>query len=131
VDQAIAPPGYGRVRAFLESGQAQDRRLTAEWLAGRLGVPLPDCTSALDCLTADGVVRRHKRADGPPWFDLAPAPSHTGLRRAVVGMLVLISSIAVAVAGAMLHHIFFFALGLGLGLMIAVAWLDWELRPRT
>ena len=130
MDRATAPPGYGRVRTFLESGQADDRRLTAEWLAGRLGVPLTDCAGALDCLAADGLVRRHKRADAPPWFDVVPPPTYVGLRRVALGLLVLLCSVAVVVTGAMLQHVFFFALGLGLGLMIAFAWLDWELRSR-
>jgi hypothetical protein len=131
VDRAIAPPGYERVRAFLESGQANGRRLTAEWLAGRLGVPLRDCCGALDCLAADGLVRRHDRSDGPPWFDVVPPPGRVGLRRIGLGLLVLLGSAAIALGGAMLQHVFFFALGLGLGLMIAFAWLDWELRSRV
>jgi hypothetical protein len=130
MEPAVVPERFDRVRRFVDAGRVDNRRLTAEWLAGRLGVPLSDCSSALDCLAADGVIRRHGRADGPPWFDVVPPPSWVGLRRIGLGLLVLLCSVGVVVAGAMLKHVFFFALGLGLGLMIAFAWLDWELRSR-
>jgi hypothetical protein len=130
VDRATASAGYDRVRAFVESGQANGRRLTAEWLAGRLGMPVLECSGALDDLAADGLVRRHARSDGPPWFDVVPPGAWVGLRRIGLGLLVLLTSVAVVLAGAMLQHVFYFALGLGVGLMIAFAWLDWELRSR-
>ncbi|HEV8637567.1 MAG TPA: hypothetical protein VG370_25390 [Chloroflexota bacterium] len=130
MDRATAPASYDRVRAFLESGQANGRRVTAEWLAGRLGVPVLDCSGALDQLAADGLVRRQTRPDEPPWFAVVPPGACVGLRRVGLGLLVLLISVAVVATGAMLQHVFYFALGLGLGLMIAFAWLDWELRSR-
>lgn len=121
---------YLRLRTFLESQDALDRRLTAEWLAGRLSVPIRTCTAHLEVLVSQGVIQRHTRPDGPPWFHVVPSSPANGLRRLLLGLVVITLSAGVVVAGAMLHHMFFFALGLGLGLMIAFAWLDWELRSR-
>ena len=121
---------YSRIRSFVENHDIEGRRLTAEWLAGRLGVPLPRCCDTLEQLAADGLVRRHLRGEESPWFDVAPPSSGAGVQRVFLGALVLSFSAALVVGGAMLGHVFYFALGLGLGLMIAFAWLDWELRSR-
>ena len=121
---------YGRLRAFVESGEVGDRRLTAEWLAGRLCIPLRLCAGVLDQLATEGLVHRHTRPGEPPWFDLVPPAPRTGLRRFVLGLIVMVTCALVVGTGAMLHHIFFFALGVAIGLMIAFAWLDWELRSR-
>jgi hypothetical protein len=122
---------YGRLRAFLEDADVGDRRLTAEWLAGRLGIPLRLCTAALDELATEGIVHRHKRPEEPPWFDLTPPARSSGVRRLVLGLAVVLLCASVVAAGAMLHHIFWFVLGIAIGLMIAFAWLDWELRGRV
>ncbi len=121
---------YTRIRDFIESEDVNGRRVTAEWLAGRLGIPLRACLGGLDILTSEGFVFRHVRPDGPPWFECVPRTSNTSGRRVGLGIVVLIASIAVVVAGAMLQHVLYFALGLGLGLMIAISWLDWEMRAR-
>jgi hypothetical protein len=121
---------YARLRAFLESDDVAGRRLTAEWLAGRLAIPLHTCAASLDQLATEGVVYRHYRGGEPPWFDVVPPARAAGLRRFLLGVMVIAFSLALAGTGAMLHHIFYFALGMALGLLIAFAWLDWELRTR-
>ena len=128
--RAEVPPSYARLRLFLESEELTTRRLTAEWLAGRLVLPLRECAQALDQLASDGLVRRHARHDSTPWFEVVPPPSRDGLRHLVLGVLILAVSIAIVALSTLLHHIFFFAVGLALGLLIAFAWLDWELRSR-
>src|SRR5204863_1024098 len=115
---------------FLESDDLTGRRLTAEWLAGRLGIPLRVCAASLDQLATEGMVHRHRRAGEAPWFDVVPPATASGLRRFALGVVVIAFSLALAGAGAMLHHIFYFALGMALGLLVAFAWLDWELRSR-
>lgn len=121
---------YARLREFLEADELGDRRLTAEWLAGRLHMPLRTCAASLDRLANEGHVHRHTRAGDAPWFAVVPPAPRTGLRRIALGLLVALVCTAVVGTGAMLNHIFFFALGLAIGLMIAFAWLDWELRSR-
>jgi hypothetical protein len=122
---------YARLRAFLEGEELGDRRLTAEWLAGRLSIPLWRCAGALDQLASEGLVHRHTRPGEPPWFDLVSPAPRTALRRLGLGLVVLVICAAVVGTGAMLHHVFYFALGVAIGLMIAFAWLDWELRSRV
>ena len=128
--QAGVPPSYARLRLFLESEDLATRRLTAEWLAGRLVLPLRECAQALDQLAGEGVVQRHGRLDATPWFEVVPPPSRAGLRHLMLGVLILAVSVAIVALSTLLHHIFFFAVGLALGLLIAFAWLDWELRSR-
>lgn len=123
---------YARVRAFLESEDTSERRVTVEWLAGRLHLPIADCAEVVERLVGESALRRHR--GGPSegsWFEILSPPPAAGVRHAVLGTLTICVSIAIVVLGAMLHHIFFFALGLGLGLLIAFAWLDWELKSRA
>lgn len=122
---------YGRLRTFLEAEELTERRLTAEWLAGRLGIPLRSCGALLDQLAREGVVHRHSRADDAPWFDVVPPSPRTGFRRFLLGIVVMAICAGVVGTGAMLHHIFWFALGLTVGFLIAFAWLDWELNTRV
>ena len=42
------PEVFRRVRAFMLSADLMRRRVTAEWLAGRLTLPLADCEQALE-----------------------------------------------------------------------------------
>ena len=121
---------YVRLRAFLETDDLSDRRLTAEWLAGRLLLPLRECAQGLDRLASEGLVQRHGSHDAPPWFEVVPPASRAGLRHAVLGIMILGAAIAIVTLSTLLHHIFFFAVGLALGMLIAFAWLDWELRSR-
>ena len=130
IERRVEATSYTRLRTFLETEDVSDRRLTAEWLAGRLHVPLREAAVFLDQLAADGAVRRHFRPDGPAWFELVPPASRMGLKRILLGVATLVLSIAIVALGTMLHHVFYFAMGLGLGLLIAFAWLDWELRTR-
>jgi hypothetical protein len=129
VESALAPDVYTRVRSFLEGGHADGRRVTAEWLAGRLGVPVDSCELALDRLARERVVRRRGRGGGATWFDVASGV--TGPRRLAVAVLAVAASGGVVVTGAMLEHVFYVAMGLALGIMIAFAWVDWELRARS
>lgn len=130
MDRMAAAGGYDRVREFLEQGRADHRRVTAEWLAGRLGVPVAECAYMLDVLAAEGIVRRHGGAGAATWYAPVVPRSWVGLRRAAVGLLALLACTAVVATGVLMHHVFYFAIGLALGLMIAFAWLDWELRAR-
>lgn len=123
--------GYGRLRAFLETEELTERRLTAEWLAGRLSIPLRSCGALLDQLASEGVVHRHTRVGEAPWFDVVPPSPRTGFRRFVLGLVVLVLCAVVVGAGVMLHHIFWFVFGLTVGFMMAFAWLDWELNTRS
>ena len=128
--RAELPPSYARLRLFLETEELATRRLTAEWLAGRLLLPLGECARALDRLATEGIVQRHGRVDAPPWFEVVPPASRAGLRHVALGVVILAAAIAIVTLSTLLHHIFFFAVGLALGLLIAFAWLDWELRSR-
>ena len=129
MESTLARDAYERVRGFLEGGQVDGRRVTAEWLAGRLGVPVETCELALQRLARERVVRRHARRGGPAWFDVAPYV--TGRRRLLVAVAAVAVSGGVVAAGAMLEHVFYFAMGLALGIMVTFAWLDWELRSRA
>ena len=128
--RAEVPSSYARLRRFLETEDLATRRLTAEWLAGRLVLPLRECAQVLDRLASEGLVQRHGRFDATPWFEVVPPASRAGLRDLMLGVLILALSVAIVAGSTLLHHIFFFAVGLALGLLIAFAWLDWELRQR-
>lgn len=122
---------YVRVRAFLDSEDLSDRRLTAEWLAGRLGIPLRKCAALLDQLAREGIVQRHTRAGDAPWFDVVPPSPRGGVRRVLLGIAVLALCAAVVGAAAMLRHISWLAPAMAIGLIVAFAWLDWEIRSRV
>jgi hypothetical protein len=128
--RAEASSSYARLRLFLETEELATRRLTAEWLAGRLVLPLRECAQLLDRLASEGLVQRHLRNDAAPWFEVVPPANRTGLRHFMLGVLILASSVAIVALSTLLHHVFFFAVGLALGLLIAFSWLDWELRSR-
>ena len=130
IERRAEAASYGKLRAFLESEDLTARRLTVEWLAGRLLLPLGDCAGGLDQLATGGMVRRHTSRDGSPWFEVVSPSSRAWLRRAVLGLLILAFSIAIVALSTTLHHVFYFAMGLGLGILVAFAWLDWELRSR-
>jgi hypothetical protein len=130
IDRQAGTASYAKLRLFLESEDVGARRLTAEWLAGRLLLPLRECAQGLDRLASEGVVRCRGREEGTLWFELVPPASRAGLRHFLLGVMIVAASLSVVVLGAMLHHVFYFAVGLALGLLIAFAWLDWELRAR-
>jgi len=116
------------IRAFLESPAARNRAVTAEWLAGRLGLPLPLCDSALSRLIAAHAVRRVRRSRASPVY-LRRDSSAGNLGGRLVIALVVLSVVAAAVFVA-LHsrYVFLAAEALAIGLIIAFAWLDAELR---
>jgi hypothetical protein len=128
--RAEVPSSYARLRLFLETEDLSTRRVTAEWLAGRLVLPLRECARVLDRLASEGLVERHGRNDASPWFEVVPPAGQAGLRHFMLGVLILAISVAIVALSTLLHHVFFFAVGLALGLLIAFAWLDWELRSR-
>jgi hypothetical protein len=130
--QTADATSYARLRTFLDEEDVGSRRLTAEWLAGRLILPLSECARVLDRLAGEGIVRRHyAREEGLPWFEVVPPPERTGLSHLFLAVIIVAASVSVVALGAILHHVFFFAVGLALGLLIAFAWLDWELRSRS
>lgn len=121
---------YVRLRLFLETEYLASRRLTAEWVAGRLVVPLGECRPILDRLAREGLVSRHSENDVAPWFEIAPPAPRAGMRDFLRGVAILACCVAIVALSTLFQHIFFFAVGLALGLLIAFAWLDWELGPR-
>ena len=131
MEPAVVPATQERVRRFVEDGRVDNRRVTAEWLAGRLGLSVGECTAALQALSADGVLRRHRRRGEPPWFEVETHGAVRGSRRVLLAAVALLASCSVVAAGALLEHVIYFAMGLAVGIMIAFAWLDWELRSRS
>jgi hypothetical protein len=131
MEPAVVSEGEARVRRFVEGGRVDSRRLTAEWLAGRLGVPVGECAAALQALAADGVLQRHGRRGEPPWFEIETRGAVRGSRRVLLAAVALLASCSVVAAGALLEHVIYFAMGLAVGIMITFAWLDWELRSRA
>jgi hypothetical protein len=130
--QAADATSYARLRTFLDDEQLASRRLTAEWLAGRLILPLGECARVLDRMAGEGILRRHYgREEGLPWFEIVPLPERRDLSHVFLAVVIVAASVSVVALGAILHHVFFFAVGLALGLLIAFAWLDWELRSRA
>jgi hypothetical protein len=128
--RAEVPSSYARLRLFIETEDLGARHLTAEWLAGRLVLPLRECAQGLDRLASEGLVQRYAHDGAAPWFEVVPPSSQTGLRHFMLGVLIIASSVAIVALSTLLHHVFFFAVGLALGLLIAFSWLDWELRSR-
>ena len=131
MEPAVVSGALERVRRFVEGGRVDNRRMTAEWLAGRLGLPVGACAAALQQLATDGVLRRHGRRGEPPWFEVETHGAVRGSRRLLVALFAVVASGAVVATGAMLEHVFYFAMGLAVGIMITFAWLDWELRSRA
>lgn len=116
------------IRSYLDSPAAHQRAVTSEWLAGRLGLPLPVCEVALNRLVAARAVRRVRRGKTTPVYERSiSSPGH--LR----GHLIIALFVALAI-GAMVfvavnaRFIFIGAEALVIGLIIAIAWLDAELH---
>ena len=116
------------IRAFFESPAARRRAVTAEWLAGRLGLPIPLCDAALSRLIASHDVRRVRRSKATPVYERSDsAVGHLGSRLIIALVVLAVVAAAVFVA---LHsrYVFLAAEALAIGLIIAFAWLDAELR---
>lgn len=116
------------IRAFLDTPAAKQRAVTSEWLAGRLGLPLPMCEVALNRLVAAGAVHRLRRGKTAPVYERSvSAASHLRghLILAVIAAVVIGAMIFVAVDS---RFVFVGAEALVIGLIIAFAWLDAELR---
>lgn len=116
------------IRAYLESPAARERAVTAEWLAGRLGLPLPLCDVALGRLIAARAIRRIRRSKAAPVYLRADATSRRLGGRLVIALGILaVITVAIFIA---LHsrYVFIGAEALAIGLIIAFAWLDAELH---
>ena len=115
------------IRSFLDSPSGRQRMVTAEWLAGRLGLALPVCEAALGRLVAgtpfvgcaDQRPPRSTYAERAclqfPWSPdrgvARPGRSHGGDLYWVNSRYILLGAEALAI-----------------GLIVAFAWLDAELR---
>ena len=119
------------IRGFLESPSGRQRAVTSEWLAGRLGLPLPLCKAALGRLVSASIVCRLRRSKAPPvYVRRERSGSNLGVHF-VVAMLVLVVVTAAVFVALNSRYILLGAEALAIGLIIAFAWLDAELRdPR-
>ena len=116
------------IRDFFGSPAAQKRAVTAEWLAGRLGLPLGLCEAALARLVSGGVIRRIGRGKTTPVY------THRERHGRRIGghLLVAVIALAIAVGAAFIainsRYVFMAVEALAVGLIVAFAWLDAELR---
>jgi hypothetical protein len=119
------------IRGFLESPVGRQRAVTSEWLAGRLGIPLPLCEAALGRLVSSSLVRRLRRSQASPVYIRGePHVNHLGLHF-LIAMLILVIVTAAMFFALNWKYILLGAEALAIGLIIAFAWLDAELRdPR-
>ena len=73
--RAEASSSYARLRRFLETEELATRRLTAEWLAGRLVLPLRECAQLLDTRVVRMPVRVYRALAKAVWrLRLGEAP---------------------------------------------------------
>ncbi len=116
------------IREFFASPAANRRAVTAEWLAGRLSLPLALCEVALSRLVAAGTLSRIGRSKTTPVYSVR---DHRASR---LGghLLVAVIALAIAVGAAFIavnsRYLFIAVEALAVGLIVAFAWLDAELR---
>ncbi|HLG50854.1 MAG TPA: hypothetical protein VKY56_04355, partial [Chloroflexota bacterium] len=113
---------------FFASPAAARRPVTAEWLAGRLGLPVSICEAALARLVAAKLLRRVNRGKALPVY-----VPYEGRRRYLGGqLLVAVIALAIAVGAAFIainsRYVFIAIEALAVGLIVAFAWLDAELH---
>jgi hypothetical protein len=116
------------IRGFLDSPAARQRAVTAEWLAGRLGLPLAICEHALGRLVAIHAVRRVYRGRTPPLYLRSTSIGRNLRAHLIIALLVAAVLAAVAFVALNSRFVFVGAEALFIGLIIAFAWLDAELR---
>ncbi len=116
------------IRDFFGSPAARKRAVTAEWLAGRLGLPVPLCEAALQRLVAAGAIRRINRSRMTALY----ARRERRQRRLGSHLLVAAVVLAIALGAAFIainsRYVFIAVEALAVGLIVAFAWLDAELR---
>lgn len=119
------------IRSFFDTATPGRRAVTSEWLAGRLGLPLVVCETALGRLVDARFVRRIPRQRMAPVY-----ARRTTRRRTIGGHLVVALIVLTVVTGAFFvalnsRYVFIAGEALAVGLIIAFAWLDAELRDST
>lgn len=116
------------IRDFFGTPAGKKRPVTAEWLAGRLGLPLVLCEAALGRLVGAGALRRVGRGK------IAPVYLPRGRRRYRLSSHLLVAAIFLAAALGVAfividsRYAFIAVEALAVGLIAAFAWLDAELR---
>lgn len=116
------------IRDFFGSAAAERRAVTAEWLAGRLGIPLVLCEAALNRLVAAGVLRRVGRSKASPVYTKRDARSYHVVGHLLIAAIVLAIAIGAAFIAMNSRYVFIAVEALAIGLIVAIAWLDAELR---
>ncbi|HUX88546.1 MAG TPA: hypothetical protein VMW65_16200 [Chloroflexota bacterium] len=116
------------IRSFFESVAPAQRAVTAEWLAGRLGLPTVVCHAALSRLVDARIVRRVSRSKNTPVF-MRRDPSQRSLGGHLLVALLALTTVTVAFFVALnSRYVFIAGEALAVGLIIAFAWLDAELH---
>lgn len=116
------------IRGLFDSPAIQQRAVTAEWLAGRLGLPLDVCEAALGRLVSAHLVRRLRRSKASPvYMRLDRHASNLGghLMIALIALAVVTGAVFIALNS---RYVLLGAEALAIGMIIAFAWLDAELR---
>jgi len=116
------------IRDFFASPAATRRAVTAQWLAGRLCLPIALCEAALGRLVAAGALRRVGRSKAPPVFQQrTKGRSHLGghLLVAAIALAIAIGAAFIAINS---RYLFIAIEALAVGLIVAFAWLDAELH---
>ena len=116
------------IRDFFGSPSANRRSVTAEWLAGRLGLPLALCEVALGRLVAAGLLSRIGRSKLTPVYsarDQRPRRFGGHVLVAVIALTIAVGAAFIAVNS---RYLFIAVEALAVGLIVAFAWLDAELR---
>lgn len=116
------------IRVFLDTPAGRQRAVTAEWLAGRLGLPLALCEAALGRLVQTSIVRRIRRSKAPPVYLRSDHRASKLSGHLIIALLVLVVVTAAVFVALNSKYVLLGAEALAIGLIIAFAWLDAELR---
>ena len=116
------------IRDFFGSPAARKRAVTSEWLAGRLGLPLPICEAALQRLVAAGMIRRIGRSRMSALYARRERRQRRLGGHLLVGAVVLAIALGAAFIAINSRYVFIAVEALAVGLIVAFAWLDAELR---
>src|SRR5579883_580378 len=116
------------IRSFFDSAAPTQRAVTAEWLAGRLGLPLVVCDAALTRLVDARILRKVSRSKNSPLYTRSNS-SHRSLGGHLLVALLALTTVTVAFFVALnSRYVFIAGEALAVGLIIAFAWLDAELH---